>query len=134
MENKIWYILIPAALENIITEEIAKNLDVKLIAEGANGPTTPEADKILKEKNVEVIADILANSGGVLVSYYEWIQNQYGNYWSKDEVQEKQVKDMKKALDGIYQIKEEYKTDLREASYMFAIKRIAQAMKLRGWY
>lgn len=127
-------ILIPAALENIITEEIATNLDVKLIAEGANGPTTPEADKILKEKNVEVIADILANSGGVLVSYYEWIQNQYGNYWSKDEVQEKQVKDMKKALDGIYQIKEEYKTDLREASYMFAIKRIAQAMKLRGWY
>ncbi|EEB36768.1 glutamate dehydrogenase, NAD-specific [Anaerococcus hydrogenalis DSM 7454] len=127
-------ILIPAALENIITEEIAKNLDVKLIAEGANGPTTPEADKILKEKNIEVIADILANSGGVLVSYYEWIQNQYGNYWSKDEVQEKQVKDMKKALDGIYQIKEEYKTDLREASYMFAIKRIAQAMKLRGWY
>lgn len=127
-------ILIPAALENIITEEIAKNLDVKLIAEGANGPTTPEADNILKEKNVEVIADILANSGGVLVSYYEWIQNQYGNYWSKDEVQEKQVKDMKKALDGIYQIKEEYKTDLREASYMFAIKRIAQAMKLRGWY
>lgn len=76
----------------------------------------------------------MANSGGVLVSYYEWIQNQYGNYWSKDEVQEKQVKDMKKALDGIYQIKEEYKTDLREASYMFAIKRIAQAMKLRGWY
>lgn len=127
-------ILIPAALENIITEEIAKNLDVKLIAEGANGPTTPEADKILKEKNVEVIADILANSGGVLVSYYEWIQNQYGNYWSKDEVQEKQVKDMKKALDGIYKIKEEYKTDLREASYMFAIKRITQAMKLRGWY
>nr|WP_244264272.1 glutamate dehydrogenase [Anaerococcus senegalensis] len=113
--NTKFDILIPAALENIITEEIAKNLDVKLIAEGANGPT---ADKILKEKNVEVIADILANSGVVLVSYYEWIQNQYGNYWSKDEVQEKQVKDMKKALDGIYQIKEEYKTDLREASYV----------------
>ena len=132
--NKKFDILIPAALENIITEKIARNLDVKLIVEGANGPTTPEADKILKEKNVEVIADILANSGGVLVSYYEWIQNQYGNYWSKEKVQEKQVKDMKKSLDGIYQIKEEYKTDLREASYMFAIKRIAQAMKLRGWY
>lgn len=81
-----------------------------------------------------MISDILANSGGVLVSYYEWIQNQYGNYWSKEKVQEKQVKDMKKSLDGIYQIKEEYKTDLREASYMFSIKRIAQAMKLRGWY
>ena len=132
--NTKFDILIPAALENIITEKIARNLDVKLIVEGANGPTTPEADKILKEKNVEVIADILANSGGVLVSYYEWIQNQYGNYWSKEKVQEKQVKDMKKSLDGIYQIKEEYKTDLREASYMFAIKRIAQAMKLRGWY
>ena len=81
-----------------------------------------------------MIADILANSGGVLVSYYEWIQNQYGNYWSKEKVQEKQVKDMKKSLDGIYKIKKEYKTDLREASYIFAIKRIAQAMKLRGWY
>lgn len=132
--NTKFDILIPAALENIITEKIARNLDVKLLVEGANGPTTPEADKILKEKNVEVIADILANSGGVLVSYYEWIQNQYGNYWSKEKVQEKQIKDMKKSLDGIYQIKEEYKTDLREASYMFAIKRIAQAMKLRGWY
>ena len=132
--NTKFDILIPAALENIITEKIARNLDVKLIVEGANGPTTPEADKILKEKNVEVIADILANSGGVLVSYYEWIQNQYGNYWSKEKVQEKQVKDMKKSLDGIYKIKEEYRTDLREASYMFAIKRIAQAMKLRGWY
>ncbi|MDU0945905.1 Glu/Leu/Phe/Val dehydrogenase [Anaerococcus obesiensis] len=127
-------ILIPAALENIITEKIAKNLDVKLIAEGANGPTTPEADIILKEKNVEVIPDVLANSGGVLVSYYEWIQNQYGNYWSKEEVQEKQEKDMLKALEGIFEIKEEFNTNIREASYMFAIKRIAEAMELRGWY
>ena len=127
-------ILIPAALENIITEKIAKNLDVKLIAEGANGPTTPEADIILKEKNVEVIPDVLANSGGVLVSYYEWIQNQYGNYWSKEEVQEKQEKDMLKALEGIFEIKEEFDTNIREASYMFAIKRIAEAMELRGWY
>lgn len=127
-------ILIPAALENIITEKIAKNLDVKLIAEGANGPTTPEADIILKEKNIEVIPDVLANSGGVLVSYYEWIQNQYGNYWSKEEVQEKQEKDMLKALEGIFEIKEKFDTNIREASYMFAIKRIAEAMELRGWY
>lgn len=127
-------ILIPAALENIITEKIAKSLDVKLIAEGANGPTTPEADEILKEKNVEIIPDILANSGGVLVSYYEWVQNQYGSYWTKEEVQEKQEKDMLKAIEGIFAIKDQYKTDIREASYMFAIKRIAEAMKLRGWY
>ena len=127
-------ILIPAALENIITEKIAQNLNVKLIAEGANGPTTPEADEILKEKNVEIIPDILANSGGVLVSYYEWVQNQYGNYWTKEEVQEKQEKDMTKAIEGIFEIKDQYKTDIREAAYMFAIKRIAEAMKLRGWY
>lgn len=127
-------ILIPAALENIITEKIAENLNVKLISEGANGPTTPEADEILKEKNVEIIPDILANSGGVLVSYYEWVQNQYGNYWTKEEVQEKQEKDMTKAIEGIFEIKDQYKTDIREASYMFAIKRIAEAMKLRGWY
>ena len=132
--TKKFDILIPAALENIITEKIAQNLDVKLIAEGANGPTTPEADEILKEKNVEIIPDILANSGGVLVSYYEWVQNQYGSYWTKEEVQEKQEKDMLKAIEGIFAIKDQYKTDIREASYMFAIKRIAEAMKLRGWY
>ncbi|MDU5913897.1 MAG: Glu/Leu/Phe/Val dehydrogenase [Anaerococcus vaginalis] len=132
--TKKFDILIPAALENIITEKIAQNLDVKLIAEGANGPTTPEADAILKEKNVEIIPDILANSGGVLVSYYEWVQNQYGSYWTKEEVQEKQEKDMLKAIEGIFAIKDQYKTDIREAAYMFAIKRIAEAMKLRGWY
>lgn len=132
--TKKFDILIPAALENIITEKIAQNLDVKLIAEGANGPTTPEADEILKEKNVEIIPDILANSGGVLVSYYEWVQNQYGAYWTKEEVQEKQEKDMLKAIEGIFAIKDQYKTDIREAAYMFAIKRIAEAMKLRGWY
>lgn len=132
--TKKFDILIPAALENIITEKIAQNLDVKLIAEGANGPTTPEADEILKEKNVEIIPDILANSGGVLVSYYEWVQNQYGSYWTKEEVQEKQEKDMTKAIEGIFEIKDQYKTDIREASYIFAIKRIAEAMKLRGWY
>lgn len=126
-------ILIPAALENIITEKIAKNLNVKLIAEGANGPTTPEADNILNEKKVEIIPDILANSGGVLVSYYEWIQNQYGSYWQKEEVQQRQEKDMLKAIEGIYEIKEEYKTNIREAAYMYAIKRIAEAMELRGW-
>lgn len=69
-----------------------------------------------------------------MVSYYEWIQNQYGNYWSKEEVQEKQEKDMLKALEGIFEIKEEFNTNIREASYMFAIKRIAEAMELRGWY
>lgn len=126
-------ILIPAALENIITQDVAKNLNVKLIAEGANGPTTPEADEILNEKKVEIIPDVLANSGGVLVSYYEWIQNQYGYYWEKEDVQERQEKDMLKAIEGIYELKEEYKTNIREAAYMYSIKRIAEAMELRGW-
>lgn len=127
-------ILIPAALENVITEKIAKNLKTKLLIEGANGPTTPEAEKILYSKNIEIVPDILANSGGVLVSYYEWIQNQYGYYWQKEDVQKRQEKDMLLAIEEVYKMKKEYKTSIREASYMFSIKRIAEAMKLRGWY
>ena len=122
-------------VEEYISETLqdAKNLNVKLIVEGANGPTTPEADEILNEKNIEVIPDILANSGGVLVSYYEWVQNQYGYYWTQEDVQEKQEKDMLKAIEGIYELKIEYKTNIRQAAYMYAIKRIAEAMELRGW-
>lgn len=127
-------ILIPAAIENSITESIAENLQVKLIIEAANGPITPEADKILKDKYVLIIPDILANSGGVLVSYYEWVQNQYGYYWEMEEVQEKQEKDMLKAIDKVFETAEEYKVSIRDAAYMVAIKRIDEAMKLRGWY
>lgn len=127
-------VLIPAALENVITANVAENLKVKLIAEGANGPTTPEANEILKENKVVVVPDVLANAGGVLVSYYEWVQNQYGYYWTEEEVKEKQEADILKAINAIFDLSDQYKVDYREGAYMFAIKRIAEAMKLRGWY
>lgn len=127
-------ILIPAAIENSITAEIAKTLQVKLIVEAANGPITTEADKILRDKYVVIVPDVLANSGGVLVSYYEWVQNQYGYYWNLEDVQKRQEEDMLKAIDTVFSVADKYEVSLRDASYMTAIKRIDQAMKLRGWY
>lgn len=127
-------VLIPAALENVITSDIAKNLNVKAIVEGANGPTTPQADEILKERNILLLPDIFANSGGVLVSYYEWVQNQQGYYWTEEEVEEKEEKDLIKAFNGIVKVKEDYKVTFRDATYMYAIKSIEEAMKFRGWF
>lgn len=127
-------IIIPAALENSITGDIAKNLNVKMVCEAGNGPTTPEADKVLNERGIYLTPDILTNSGGVLVSYYEWVQNQYGYYWSLEEVEKKQEEDMKKAFDNVYAVSQEYKVTMREAVYMYAIRSIDKAMKLRGWY
>ncbi|MGO3017779.1 MAG: Glu/Leu/Phe/Val family dehydrogenase [Anaerococcus sp.] len=137
-DNEFWEekfdILIPASIENSITAEIAKNLQVKLIVEAANGPITSEADKILRDKYVVIVPDVLANSGGVLVSYYEWVQNQYGYYWDIEVVQKRQKDDMLKAIDTVFNLADKYEVSLRDAAYMTAIKRIDQAMKLRGWY
>lgn len=127
-------ILIPAALENVITGDVAKKLNVKLVCEAANGPTTPEGDKALAEKNIPLTPDILTNSGGVLVSYYEWVQNQYGYYWTEAEVEEKQEADMMKAIEGVFGVCDEYDVVPREGVYMYAIQGIEKAMKLRGWF
>lgn len=127
-------ILVPAALENVITYDVAKKLNVKLVCEAANGPTTPEGDKGLAEVNIPLVPDILTNSGGVLVSYYEWVQNQYGYYWTEEEVEGKQEADMMKAINGVFGVADEYKVTPREAVYMYAIQSVAKAMKLRGWY
>lgn len=108
-------VLVPAALENVITYDVAKKLNVKLVCEAANGPTTPEGDKGLAEVNIPLVPDILTNSGGVLVSYYEWVQNQYGYYWTEKEVEEKQEADMMKAINGVFGIADEYKVTPREA-------------------
>ena len=136
-EEEFWTgsydILIPAALENVITGDLAKKLNVKLICEAANGPTTPEGDKVLAERNIPLTPDILTNSGGVLVSYYEWVQNQYGYYWTEEEVEAKQEADMMKAIEGVFGVCDEYNTP-REGVYMYAIQSIDKAMKLRGWY
>ena len=127
-------VLAPCALENQITSENADKIKAKVITEGANGPTTPEADEILYKKGVIVIPDILANAGGVVVSYFEWVQNLQGYYWSFDEVQQKEDDLLSKAFEDIWNLSKEFNVDLRTASYMMSIRRIEKAMKLRGWY
>ncbi len=125
-------ILVPAALENSITKENASSIKAKLILELANGPLTPEADEILAQKGVEVIPDILANAGGVAVSYFEQVQNAYGYYWSEAEVLEKLKILMQEAFEAVWKQKEKYHTNLRNAAYLVAVSRIAEAMKNRG--
>ncbi len=127
-------ILIPAALENAITVEVAEKVNAKLICEAANGPTTPDADEVLKKRDIPVTPDILTNAGGVTVSYFEWVQNLYGYYWSEEEVEEKQEVEMVKAFNDVWALKEEYDVTIREAAYMLSVKKIADVMKLRGWY
>jgi len=127
-------VLTPCALENQITSENADRIKAKAVVEGANGPTTPEADEILFKKGILVVPDILANAGGVVVSYFEWVQNLQSYYWSFEEVQQKENALLSGAFEDVWALAAEYKVDLRNAAYMKSIERIAKAMKLRGWY
>jgi len=126
-------ILVPAALENQITAEVAETIRAKLVCEAANGPTTPDGDEVINKKGLLLTPDILTNAGGVTVSYFEWVQNLYGYYWTEKEVEEKEERAMVEAFNSIYAIKEEYNVSMREAAYMFSIKKVAAAMKVRGW-
>ena len=127
-------VLAPCALENQLTSENAGKVRAKIVVEGANGPTTPEADAILRQNGVLVVPDILANCGGVVVSYFEWVQNLQGYYWEFDEVQEKETVVLRRAFRDIWNLAQEYDVDLRTASYTMSIRRVEKAMKLRGWY
>ena len=127
-------VLAPCALENQITSENADRIKAKVVVEGANGPTTPEADEILFKKGILVVPDILANAGGVVVSYFEWVQNLQSYYWSFEEVQQKENALLSGAFEDVWALADEYKVDLRNAAYMKSIERISKAMKLRGWY
>ena len=126
-------VLIPAALENVITEENAGNLRCKFSCELANGPTTPAADDILYNNGIIVLHDFLANAGGVTVSYFEQVQNTYNFFWSLDEVQRRLDEKMTLAFKGVYEMQQREKVDMRQAAYFVAVSRVAEACKLRGW-
>jgi glutamate dehydrogenase (NAD(P)+) len=127
-------VLIPAALENQITMDNAPKIKAKIIAEGANGPTTPDAPKYLHEKGIFVIPDILANAGGVTTSYFEWVQDRHGYFWEEAEVNQKLERKMCEAFDDVWQTAQRYKTDMRTAAYIVAINRVATVTKMRGMY
>ena len=127
-------VLIPAALQNVITEDNAGKIQAKLIVEGANGPTTPEADPILNDKKIICVPDILANSGGVTVSYFEWVQNKAGYYWTEEEVNTKHDLKMEIAFEQVWNNTAQYKTSMRIGAYVTALQRIEQGVKLKGAY
>ncbi|MFA5367832.1 MAG: Glu/Leu/Phe/Val dehydrogenase [Dehalococcoidia bacterium] len=126
-------VLLPSALENVITEKNAGNLKAKIIGELANGPTTPEADAIIYKKGIHVIPDFLCNAGGVTVSYFEMVQNFYMFCWDEDEVREKLEKRMISAYNSVLATSKKYKVNMRQAAYVVAVERVVEAMKLRGW-
>ncbi len=125
-------ILIPGALENQINAKIAKNLQCKIIAEAANGPTLPEADPIIFQKKILVIPDILANSGGVCISYLEWVQNNMGYYWTFDEVANKMEKNITQGFKDAYALSKKYKIDMRKATMVLAVERVLEAFNQKG--
>jgi len=125
-------ILFPAALENQINEKTAPQIKASIILEGANGPTSVEGDKILAEKGTVVIPDILANAGGVVVSYFEWVQNLESFMWEEDYINQNLAKIMKRAFEEVWEVSQEKKSSLRMAAYMVAMKRVITAKKLRG--
>ncbi len=125
-------VLLPAALENAITLDNVGNVKAKIIAELANGPTTPGADRVLAEKGTMLIPDILANAGGVTVSYYEWVQDQYSFFWSEQQINDTLEQTIQSAFKEVYQTSQRYGTDMRTGAYILAVDRVAEATRVRG--
>jgi glutamate dehydrogenase (NAD(P)+) len=127
-------VLVPAALEDQITKKNADKIMAKIIAEGANGPTAANADPILQSKGIHIIPDILCNAGGVTVSYFEWVQDRMGYFWSKDEVFEKLNRILTESFDDVSKTAEKYNVNMRIGAYILAIDRVARTLKMRGIY
>ena len=127
-------ILIPAALEQQITAANAPRIKARLVIEGANGPTTPEADDILQERNILVLPDVIANAGGVTVSYFEWVQDFSSFFWTEDDINARLVHIMKEAFAGVWSVSQDKKVSLRTATFIVACTRILRARELRGLY
>lgn len=126
-------ILVPAAIENQITEKNAHDIKARIVVEAANGPTTSEATKILTERGILLVPDVLASAGGVTVSYFEWVQNNMGYYWTEDEVRERMTKKMVDAFENVFNFSETRNIDMRLAAYMIGIRKTAEASRFRGW-
>ncbi len=127
-------VLIPAAIENTVTSKIAPNIKARIIAEGANGPTTPKADSMLRDAGVVILPDILANAGGVTVSYFEWVQGLDAYFWDEKRVQDELQKIMERAFDRVKQFADREKVDYRTAAYTLAVERVAEACRLKGLF
>jgi len=127
-------VMIPAAMEQQITPDNAHRIQARLVIEGANGPTTPEADDILRDRNILVVPDVIANAGGVTVSYFEWVQDFSSFFWSEDDINARLVRLMTDAFEAVWQVAQEHKVSLRTATFIIACKRILQARELRGLY
>ena len=136
--DKLWgldvHVLIPAALENQITMSNAPAIRAKVIVEGANGPTTPDAHRVLHDRGVFIVPDILANSSGVTTSYFEWVQDRYGYFWTEREVNERLEFKMCEAFEDVLKTSLKYKVDMRTAAYIVAINRVATVTRMRGMY
>lgn len=126
-------ILVPAAIENQITADNAHNIKATIVVEAANGPTTSEATKILTERGILLVPDVLASAGGVTVSYFEWVQNNQGYYWTEEEVEERLYKKMVEAFDNVYTTATTRNINMRLAAYMVGVRRTAEASRFRGW-
>ncbi|MCK1976344.1 Glu/Leu/Phe/Val dehydrogenase [Jeotgalicoccus huakuii] len=126
-------VIIPAAIENQITEANADKIKAKILCEAANGPTTTEATRILTDRGVLIVPDVLASAGGVTVSYFEWVQNNQGYYWTEEEVNEKMEEKLVSAFNEIYELHENRQIDMRLAAYIVGLKRTAEASRYRGW-
>ncbi|MED2004208.1 Glu/Leu/Phe/Val dehydrogenase [Brevibacillus laterosporus] len=126
-------ILVPAAIENQITAENAHNIKASIVVEAANGPTTLEATKVLTERGILLVPDVLASSGGVTVSYFEWVQNNQGYYWTEEEVEEKLERVMVRSFENVYQTSQTRRVNMRLAAYMVGARKMAEASRFRGW-